>query len=725
MPRSVALAAAGIATAAAFAAAAGAPGYTPNERELRMLMTDFKFISLVVPCVAPNARRFIAAEWIRTAFHDAATYDAATGTGGIDGSLWYETDRSENAGFAIPSTLDQFDSFDQDGVSFADLTVLGGILATTSAHVHAGIFKRMGFNATEMIELVACGHTMGSVHAQFTPEVTDLVAAPFDSTRLIFDNTVAVEWIKGISNNTLAKPPGAGGPETRSDANIFEIDGNKTMSDLASSKQAFDNACARVFTRLFDEAIPRGTVLSNPIEPFPVSIGFDNRLINENFWLRAPTIRLWNMAGKYKSVSLNYLTRNGAVGTQPFFSLSATPRVFMNGRLHLFDFSTEIPIDPVEGISAMKVTVVMNDGTVYDDKDGGSLYPIDDSIRIDTGSSFTCQIKNAAAGTAGLNITALVYGGPGQDVQFILKHTDRSVAPRVRGYYRRQRDGTPYSYYNVFIPDIAAFNNGQGVREFGVALVRPNGEVVDLSQGVWYKVVNIINCKATGIVPTEPVVFITPTPSPTVSPTPASTMPATSDVPTPSSSSDIPTPSSSDVPTPSSTDLPTPSSTNLPASSPADTPSPSSSEPTTPSATESPCTTTAIDTPSPTPATTPTTTSTKRGYGSNPNTSSPLGSSSQFPTPAPTPVPTPAPEPSQPAPAPQPYPTTTPIVPIETPHPAISSTACEGTPANTLASTPVVTEEPNPDIISSFATGLLPGLVGYAMSLVVGWAALF
>nr|KAJ3415291.1 hypothetical protein HK105_001544 [Polyrhizophydium stewartii] len=619
MPRSVALAAAGIATAAAFAAAAGAPGYTPNERELRMLMTDFKFISLVVPCVAPNARRFIAAEWIRTAFHDAATYDAATGTGGIDGSLWYETDRSENAGFAIPSTLDQFDSFDQDGVSFADLTVLGGILATTScggpdvpfrygradtrsanspgllpsAHVHAGIFKRMGFNATEMIELVACGHTMGSVHAQFTPEVTDLVAAPFDSTRLIFDNTVAVEWIKGISNNTLAKPPGAGGPETRSDANIFEIDGNKTMSDLASSKQAFDNACARVFTRLFDEAIPRGTVLSNPIEPFPVSIGFDNRLINENFWLRAPTIRLWNMAGKYKSVSLNYLTRNGAVGTQPFFSLSATPRVFMNGRLHLFDFSTEIPIDPVEGISAMKVTVVMNDGTVYDDKDGGSLYPIDDSIRIDTGSSFTCQIKNAAAGTAGLNITALVYGGPGQDVQFILKHTDRSVAPRVRGYYRRQRDGTPYSYYNVFIPDIAAFNNGQGVREFGVALVRPNGEVVDLSQGVWYKVVNIINCKATGIVPTEPVVFITPTPSPT------------------------------------------------------------------------------------------------------------------------------------PAPAPQPYPTTTPIVPIETPHPAISSTACEGTPANTLASTPVVTEEPNPDIISSFATGLLPGLVGYAMSLVVGWAALF
>lgn len=39
-----------------------------------------------------GAKRNSPAEWLRTAFHDAASHDAAAGTGGIDGSIQYEVD---------------------------------------------------------------------------------------------------------------------------------------------------------------------------------------------------------------------------------------------------------------------------------------------------------------------------------------------------------------------------------------------------------------------------------------------------------------------------------------------------------------------------------------------------------------------------------------------------------------------------------------------------------
>lgn len=55
-----------------------------------------------------NAGRQFAAEWIRTAFHDVATTDVAAGTGGLDGSIWFELDRAENGGSAFNSTFNFF-----------------------------------------------------------------------------------------------------------------------------------------------------------------------------------------------------------------------------------------------------------------------------------------------------------------------------------------------------------------------------------------------------------------------------------------------------------------------------------------------------------------------------------------------------------------------------------------------------------------------------------------
>lgn len=68
---------------------------------LRRLMVDSRFIGLVSPCNTGGSTRTTAAEWLRTAFHDAAPHDASTGQGGIDGSVAYEFDRVENGGQAM------------------------------------------------------------------------------------------------------------------------------------------------------------------------------------------------------------------------------------------------------------------------------------------------------------------------------------------------------------------------------------------------------------------------------------------------------------------------------------------------------------------------------------------------------------------------------------------------------------------------------------------------
>lgn len=73
--------------------------------KLRRLMTDSRFIAIISwvsshvlfwvltsrPCRPGGTNRQNAAEWLRTAFHDSASHNAAEGTGGVDASIQYET----------------------------------------------------------------------------------------------------------------------------------------------------------------------------------------------------------------------------------------------------------------------------------------------------------------------------------------------------------------------------------------------------------------------------------------------------------------------------------------------------------------------------------------------------------------------------------------------------------------------------------------------------------
>lgn len=166
----------------------------------------------VFPCDNPEvvAKRVpgnsVLAEWIRTAYHDMATADVDAGTGGLDASIAWELDRVENTGDGLNQTIGFLSGFQGPLISMADLIALGVVLAVEACsngtvHIpyrggrvdaprpgptgvpephedleaHTASFRRQGFSATEMIGLVACGHTMGGVHGVDFPEIVPVL----------------------------------------------------------------------------------------------------------------------------------------------------------------------------------------------------------------------------------------------------------------------------------------------------------------------------------------------------------------------------------------------------------------------------------------------------------------------------------------------------------------------------------------------------------------------
>lgn len=92
------------------------------------------FIAGVTPCtLGGNVKgRQNAAEWIRTAFHDMTTHDVEAGTGGVDGSVWFELNRAENGGLAFNNTFNFFNYLYSSRASAADLLAMSVIVS------HAG-----------------------------------------------------------------------------------------------------------------------------------------------------------------------------------------------------------------------------------------------------------------------------------------------------------------------------------------------------------------------------------------------------------------------------------------------------------------------------------------------------------------------------------------------------------------------------------------------------------
>ena len=159
------------------------------------------FSKPVTPCSfsAQGAGRIAAGEWLRTSFHDAAASNTYFGQGGLDASIIYELTKGYDIGSAFPTTLTTYEPFFGPRTSFADIIALGTytsvracggpsipirpgrVDATTFASYLAvpqpadtqdafiNEFARMGMSQTQMIQAVACGHTIGGVHTANFP----------------------------------------------------------------------------------------------------------------------------------------------------------------------------------------------------------------------------------------------------------------------------------------------------------------------------------------------------------------------------------------------------------------------------------------------------------------------------------------------------------------------------------------------------------------------------
>jgi hypothetical protein len=258
----------------------------------------------VTPCSfsAFGAGRIAAAEWIRTAFHDMATANVVFGTGGLDGSINYETSRAENAGAAFNDTLDAMMPFYSARTSLADMLALalaaavqscgGPVVPVRGGRVDAlaagdfGVplpqndigtfedqFQRMGFSQTQMIQVTACGHAVGGVHASDNPGIVPPGSTAnnyklFDSDASVaFDQKVVSEYVAGVSQDALVSGP-AVAIKQDSDLRIFASDQNATITAMAT-ESAFDSVCSAVLQQMI-EVVPAGVTLSDPVQPYDI-----------------------------------------------------------------------------------------------------------------------------------------------------------------------------------------------------------------------------------------------------------------------------------------------------------------------------------------------------------------------------------------------------------------------------------------------------------------------
>jgi len=329
------------------AAAATWPSSSDQIEDLMFLMTGYgaqSFAESVTPCTSQGVEGFIsAAQWVRLAFHDMGTANVDSGVGGLDASIVYEMNADTNNSPGFNASLEQFAPFLTSRSSMSDIIALGvytavrncggpvvqirtGRIDATSAGPDPDVFlpvpqnpigtfesqfSRLGFTTTQMISLVACGHTLGQVHESTFPQIALSGTQSFDSTPSGFDPKIASEYIGGTSSDPLV----VGAATTfNSDLRIFEADNNATISSMTNSA-TFNNVCSSILQQMI-EVVPTGVTLSSPIvvydvKPYALQLTLLNggTLLSFTGEIRVRTTVV--PASQIVSVQLVFMDRNG------------------------------------------------------------------------------------------------------------------------------------------------------------------------------------------------------------------------------------------------------------------------------------------------------------------------------------------------------------------------------------------------------------------------------
>lgn len=419
------------------------PAATDEMEEIVYQLQGFKgrlFNDIITPCnnEAAGPGRVTASEWLRVGFHDMATHNRVFGTGGLDASLQFELTNGENTGPGHNTTLKFYSNYYSSQSSMADL-IAAGVYASVrscggpiiplrlgrkdatssgstgvpqpqnSAETFRQQFDRMGFSTEEMIQVTACGHTLGGVHTEEFPEIVPAGTGmngqkSLDTTDATFDNKVVTEYISGTTQNPLVVGP-AVALNRHSDFKVYNIDGNSTMSGLTSA-ETFKNVCKTVLQKMID-TVPSGVTLTDPIAPYavkPVDMQLTLNSGGSSFLLTGYIrVRTTNRAsGAIKNVKMTWKDRNGgcASGSCSYTTTVQGAGTGFDDTFEFFPISTNIPTS--SGISSFTVIVSLNDGTSESYDNNGNSYPLSDAVILQKPQS--CLLQSSGA----LTVSALV-----------------------------------------------------------------------------------------------------------------------------------------------------------------------------------------------------------------------------------------------------------------------------------------------------------------------------
>ncbi|KAJ3720911.1 heme peroxidase [Lentinula raphanica] len=361
-------------------------------------------LDILVQNCPPRDNTTIPAQWLRIAYHDMSTHNVDDGTGGLDSSIQYELDRPQNIGQGMFDSLNDFRAFGIIAPFFgmADTIALGAVLAVAGCGgplipfsagridateagpatvpepqqdlaSHTEAFRRQGFTPTEMISLVACGHTLGGVRqVDFPLVVTDPedVLQTFDTT-INFDNAVVSEYLQNTTQNILVVGPNV---TTRSDFRIFSSDGNVTMQSLLSS-DTFNRTCVTLIERMLN-TVPSGVTLTQSLsEPFDYVVMGDNP---------SRTVTMFWADRQGSTCPSTGCTVSSNNIQQVFFSIIGNIQGLSGDR-----YQFNATINPTTSISKFWFEVNENDGSdpIVVDNGGSDFVVEQDSVFVDNGRS--------------------------------------------------------------------------------------------------------------------------------------------------------------------------------------------------------------------------------------------------------------------------------------------------------------------------------------------------
>lgn len=473
---------------------AGDPTWPASTDELEEIMYQLnsfkarKFSDTVSPCSneASGPGRQNAAEWLRVGFHDMSTANTYFNTGGLDGSLQYELENGENTGPGHKTTLEFMAKYLSPRSSLADLIaagvyasvrscggpvvpVRGGRIDATeagntgvpqpqnSAFMFTQQFDRMGFNNVEMIQVTACGHTLGGVHHTEFPEIildanVNNGLGGLDSSVAVFDNKVVTEYLDGSTTNPLVVGP-AVKINKNSDFKVYNSDGNKTMEALAQ-KDKFNQVCKTVLQKMID-VVPKGVNLTEPIVPYKVK-PVDLQLLladggaNLHFsgYIRLKTTDL--PKDSVKDLTLSYKNRKGESkcgngGCTIKASIHGLGQGF-DDTFGFFPIDAKIPVDT--GISSFTVTINHADGTQQTVDNNGNGYPIQDTVLFQKPQSCILGSTGAATIVAAVRNDA-VPNGAKATIHYKTAQKD-SPAPKLNSVNLDLEKGQCVGQYTLF-----------------------------------------------------------------------------------------------------------------------------------------------------------------------------------------------------------------------------------------------------------------------------------